>query len=87
MFAFLEHTEELHAMAKRIGLKREWFQADRDGGHYDLTKAKRAQAVRLGALQVGRRAAVYVWRTNRQALALRRNDTGNPALGGQQGAD
>lgn len=81
MFAFLEHTEALHAMAKRIGLKREWFQPDRDGGHYDLTGPKREHAVRLGAIQLGRYATVTVWRTNRQKLATRRTDIGSPAPG------
>lgn len=37
--------EELHAMADALGLKREWFQGD----HYDISKAKRDQAISLGA--------------------------------------
>lgn len=40
--------DELHAMAKRIGLKRAWFQ-DGPKPHYDLTASMRAKAVLLGA--------------------------------------
>lgn len=46
--------QELHAFAKLLKLKREWFQ-DRDGfPHYDLTEWKRTLAVRLGAKEVDR---------------------------------
>jgi hypothetical protein len=45
--------DELHAFATRLGLKREWFQS-RPGrpelDHYDLTRGKREQALRLGAV-------------------------------------
>lgn len=40
--------EELHAMAKRLGLKRAWFQQG-STPHYDLTEPKRARALELGA--------------------------------------
>jgi hypothetical protein len=43
--------DELHAMADKIGLKREWFQ----GGskpHYDVSKGKRIEAIRHGAIEV-----------------------------------
>jgi hypothetical protein len=42
--------DELHAFAKRLGLRRVWFQ-DKPHGlwHYDVTAPKRAQAIRLGA--------------------------------------
>lgn len=44
---------ELHEFAARIGLKREWFQpASRP--HYDLSKAKRAEALAAGAIEVDR---------------------------------
>jgi hypothetical protein len=46
-------ADELHAFAARLGLKREWFQT-RPGrpelDHYDLTRGKREQALRLGAV-------------------------------------
>lgn len=43
--------EELHDMAERLGLRRAWFQNGKHP-HYDICKAKRAEAVRLGAKEV-----------------------------------
>ena len=42
---------ELHAMARRIGLKRSWFQPHPRFPHYDLTKGMRAKAVLEGATE------------------------------------
>lgn len=43
----------LHGMAKRIGLRREWFQDKRaDFKHYDVTKERRARAVAAGAIEI-----------------------------------
>jgi len=47
-------TEELHAFAEQLGLKRSWFQNNRRLPHYDLTKNMRAKAVRLGAVEISR---------------------------------
>jgi hypothetical protein len=44
---------ELHAMAERIGMKRQWFQGD----HYDVPLAKRELAVAAGAIEVRYRQA------------------------------
>lgn len=41
-------VEELHAFASRIGLRRAWFQGGRVP-HYDLTMARREDALRAGA--------------------------------------
>lgn len=46
--------DELHAFAKGIGLRREWFQ-DTRVPHYDLTPSKRERALRAGALFVSAR--------------------------------
>lgn len=43
--------EELHAFAARLGLRRTWFQP-RSSPHYDLSPAKRARALELGAVFV-----------------------------------
>lgn len=52
---------ELHTFAASIGLKREWFQpASRP--HYDLSKAKRTQAIAAGARVVGRKELVEIMR-------------------------
>lgn len=44
--------EALHVFARRIGLRREWFQASPPASwpHYDLTPSKRALALEIGAL-------------------------------------
>lgn len=44
--------EELHQFARKIGLKRSWFQDDKRHPHYDLTSSRRVFAVALGAVQV-----------------------------------
>lgn len=55
--------EELHAFAKRLGMKREWFQDHAIAPHYDLTIGKRGRALELGAVFVSARE---------QALARRK---------------
>jgi hypothetical protein len=57
---------ELHDMARRIGLKREWFQDDPSLQHYDLVPTKRAAAVAAGAVEHARREAVEKWRELRK---------------------
>ena len=49
--------EELHAFAKRIGMKRSWYQGGRHP-HYDLTPSKRVLAVKMGAVEVPGRVFV-----------------------------
>lgn len=60
------NVEKLHEFAAAIGLKRAWFQG-KPGKlpHYDLTEGKRAQAVRMGAKELGREEAVAIWRKAR----------------------
>lgn len=62
--------EELHAMADQIGGARKWFQHPPKASweHYDISKGKRAQAIRLGAIETDRYAPVYF-------LAQRRGDS------------
>jgi len=43
---------ELHRVARRLGLSRAWFQDKPATPHYDLTPAKRAQALKFGAQTV-----------------------------------
>ncbi len=52
---------ELHAFAKRIGLRRAWFQPHRrlpSLSHYDLTPLRRAAALRAGASEATARERV-----------------------------
>lgn len=45
--------DELHAMADKIGLKREWFQNKNARYlHYDCQKSKRDLAIKHGAVEV-----------------------------------
>lgn len=62
-----DSLDELHAMADKIGLKREWFQT-RSTPHYDVCQAKRAEAIKHGAVEVGNRELVTIirkWREQR----------------------
>jgi hypothetical protein len=46
---------ELHEFARRLGLRREWFQNRHSNPrlwHYDLTASKRQQALCLGAKEI-----------------------------------
>jgi hypothetical protein len=44
--------EELHRFARRLGLRREWFQPDALHPHYDLTPDRRRRALEMGAVFV-----------------------------------
>lgn len=44
--------EELHDMADKIGLKREWFQDHKRHPHYDVSISRRKLAVQHGAQEV-----------------------------------
>ena len=56
---FSEDLDELHEFARRLGLKRHWFQEPPKASwcHYDITESKRREAIRLGATPVD------FWRT------------------------
>lgn len=44
--------EELHAMAEKIGMKREWFQP-LSSPHYDVSLSRRKIAIENGAIECG----------------------------------
>ncbi len=44
--------ESLHRMAAAIGINRKWFQNHAMHPHYDICKAKKQLAIKLGALEV-----------------------------------
>ena len=45
---------KLHAFARNLGLKREWFQDHRELPHYDLVRTRREAALALGATAASR---------------------------------
>ena len=51
-----DSASELHSMAKKLGLKRKWFQ-DKGCPHYDVSQSKRKLALELGvtSLPIGDR--------------------------------
>lgn len=71
---FADTQGELHAFAARLGLQRRWFQDPTKVGkpqakpgsraaenwHYDVTDAKRKQAITLGAVEVTWREAAGI---------------------------
>ena len=63
-----EDLDELHMLAKKIGLKRAWFQ-DHGTPHYDLNKSKRLRAIEAGAIEIdmNREAQlIRAWRLKRK---------------------
>jgi len=50
--------DALHAFARRLGLKRTWFQDKILHPHFDITLRKQADSLQLGAVQVDRKAYV-----------------------------
>ncbi len=67
--------EELHEFAASIGLRRQWFQAKParpENDHYDLTRAGRELALRLGATDEDRHGGTR----RRQAIRQGRRATG-----------
>jgi hypothetical protein len=57
---YADTLDELHAFAKKIGLKRAWFQ-DKRLPHYDLNKGRHAAAIKAGAIQHDLRQAYDFW--------------------------
>jgi hypothetical protein len=56
-------TEQLHAFARRIGLRRQWFQEDGKYPHYDLTTSRAAaRAISAGAVKMDTRQMIRILR-------------------------
>ena len=50
---FADTSDELHAMAVTLGLRREWVQHEgTHREHYDVTDVKRREAIYYGAQQI-----------------------------------
>lgn len=69
--------EELHAFAARLGLRRSWFQnAGNYRWHYDVVPTKRAQALRLGAVEIDRHGLAALMAKRRAELAAAPSSAG-----------
>ena len=64
-----DSVEELHVFARRMGLKRSWFQSKSDLPHYDLTTGMRFMAIRLGAIEIDKKKFVEIMRKYRPMIA------------------
>lgn len=63
-------TEELLAMADRIGVQRKWLQkAGTPHEHFDISMSKRAVAVAAGAVEITMRDLARKTREKRKAIA------------------
>jgi hypothetical protein len=61
-------TDELLAMADRIGVQRKWIQnPGSPTEHFDVCQSKRAEALKLGAVDADRLTLVNVIRKKRAA--------------------
>ena len=51
---------ELHAMARKIGMQRDWFQCPPKAAwrHYDVSLTSKARAIKLGAILTDRYGAL-----------------------------
>lgn len=65
---------ELHAMADRIGVARKWFQSANLRPHYDVCLAKKALAIKAGALPIAYGPDVARIARASLAAATRRSD-------------
>src|SRR5262245_18662409 len=59
---FADTDAELHAFARRLGLRRSWFQEPPKASwrHYDITAAKRVRAIELGAVEAHWRKTIFI---------------------------
>lgn len=53
---WVDSLDELHAMARRLQMRRAWFQGDTRLPHYDLTANKRRLAIEAGAVEYSLKA-------------------------------
>ena len=73
MFTSSGDLEELHAVAEKIGLKREWLHNNPDHPHYDLTPARRAAALAEGVKEVCFKEAIAIIRARRTMVGVEAN--------------
>ena len=67
---------ELFAMARKIGVARKWYQGD----HFDITKSKKALAIKLGAKLIPYRTLAAMANNRRAGLGLGSPDTAEAVM-------
>jgi hypothetical protein len=60
---FSDSLDELHKFARKLRLKKEWFQDHPKLKHYDITERTRDKAVSMGALEVSCKLTAKLLRT------------------------
>lgn len=65
--------EELHDFARRLGLKRCWFQDMASYPHYDVTIATREKALALGAIDGNRLMIITCARAMKAQMQLEKD--------------
>ncbi|MCB1340795.1 MAG: DUF4031 domain-containing protein [Pseudooceanicola sp.] len=69
-------SEELLAMADRIGVARRWIQkAGTAHEHFDISLSKRQLAVAAGAVEIDRRRLAQLLRAKQHTISARKADT------------
>lgn len=66
-------VEELHEFARKIDLKRCWFQGGKRYWHYDITEARRARAIAAGALPVSSRELLAACKRMMHAAVVKKS--------------
>ena len=72
---FGDDLDELHCLAKRLGLRRECFHNDESLPHYNVVAGKRKLAVEYGASEVDRKFVAEFMRERERLPNPRRNGT------------
>jgi hypothetical protein len=60
--------EELHEMARAIGMRRDWFQDKGSMPHYDVSLSRRKLAVERGAIEISDEKLIELVRAHREKL-------------------
>ena len=63
---FADTDEEMHEMARRIGVSKRWWQKPPKASwsHYDICLSKRAKAIAYGAVEIEYGRALVEWCKN-----------------------
>lgn len=73
-----DSIEELHAFAKQLGLRRNWFQHAASYPHYDVTLEVRQIALSIGAIEGSRADIISCGRTLKTELLLQKQISSQP---------